>query len=68
MPKGYVGYYCGKAIKMDLSKDVIDGATLYDRQNGEGLCERVVSTLVEKRVEKSKAKSSSSGYKERMCF
>jgi hypothetical protein len=30
--EGYIDYFCGRAIKMDLSKDVIDTG-LYDRDS-----------------------------------
>jgi hypothetical protein len=37
----YIDYFCGKAIKMDLSKDQVD-PRLYDRDAGQGAFARAV--------------------------
>lgn len=45
--KGYIDYFCGRAIKTDLSKDTID-PYLYDRDAGTGTFQRVVNNLLKK--------------------
>jgi hypothetical protein len=41
---GYIDYYSGKAIKMDLSKNVVD-PWLYNRDAGDGAFEEIVRQL-----------------------
>lgn len=43
---GYIGYFCGKAIKTDLSEDVVD-SSLYDRDapGGKGAFSKIVDEL-----------------------
>lgn len=41
---GYIDYYQGRAIKTDLSKDIVD-PWLYDRDAGKGKFAKIVSDL-----------------------
>ncbi len=43
---GRIDYYCGRAIKTDLSKDSVD-PWLYDRDAGKGEFERIVKEIRE---------------------
>ena len=40
----YIDYYCGKAIKADLSRDTVD-PWLYDRDAGKGAFARAVASF-----------------------
>ena len=42
--KSRIDYFCGRCIKLDLSKDFVD-PWLYDRDAGVGAFERIVSTM-----------------------
>lgn len=44
---GYIDYYCGRAIKTDLSKDAVD-PWLYDRDAGKGEFQRIVKEIRER--------------------
>jgi len=41
---GYIDYFCGKAIKTDLSEDKVD-PYLYDRDAGAGAFARAVASV-----------------------
>ena len=41
----YIDYYCGKPIKLDLSKDYIDNTFGYDRDAGDGKCQQIIQEL-----------------------
>lgn len=42
--KQYIDYFCGRAIKTDVSKDTVD-PWLYDRDAGQGAFQSVVDSL-----------------------
>ena len=42
--KGYIDYFCGRAIKTDISTDIVE-VDYYDRYNGQGRFQKVVNTL-----------------------
>jgi hypothetical protein len=41
---GDIDYFAGRVIKCDLSSDQLDGR-MYDRDNGDGVAERVVNSI-----------------------
>lgn len=43
--KGRIDYFCGRAIKTDLSKDSVD-PYLYDRDAGQGTFQKVVDSIL----------------------
>lgn len=42
--QGYLDYFCGRAIKCDLTRDLVDPA-LYDRNAGQGMFAKIVDKL-----------------------
>ena len=41
---GYIDYFCGRPIKIDLSKDEVN-PRLYDRDAGQGTFEQIISEI-----------------------
>ena len=42
--RGFIDYFCGRLIKMDLSGDTVD-VFLYERDNGQGSVQQIVNNL-----------------------
>jgi hypothetical protein len=43
--KGYVDYFCGRAIKTNLSEDTLSDTWAYNRDAGDGTLEKIVQNM-----------------------